>query len=74
MPLPAEQVERRRCTALELNLGRHLKTGYHGPGWTKAEVALPGRVPDAEAEFARPPHLRQEPLFSLRPTPTPTTH
>jgi hypothetical protein len=28
VPLPAEQVERRRRTALRLNLGRYLKTGY----------------------------------------------
>jgi hypothetical protein len=46
--LPAEQVERRRRTSLRLNLGRYLKTGYHGPWWTKAEVALLGRVPDDE--------------------------
>jgi hypothetical protein len=48
VPLPHEQVERRRRTALELGLGRHLKTGYHGPWWTKAEMALLGRVPDEE--------------------------
>jgi hypothetical protein len=29
-------------------LGRNPKAGYHGPWWTKAEVALLGRVPDEE--------------------------
>jgi hypothetical protein len=48
VPLPAEQVERRRRTARRLNLGRYLKKGYHGPWWTRAEMALLGRVPDEE--------------------------
>jgi hypothetical protein len=48
VPLPPEQVERRRRTALLLGLARHLKTGYHGPWWNKAEVALLGKVPDEE--------------------------
>ena len=46
--LTPEQVERRRRTACELDLGRYLPKGYHGPWWTKAEVALLGRVPDEE--------------------------
>jgi hypothetical protein len=46
--LTPEQVERRRRTARELSLGRYLRPGYHGPWWTKAEVALLGRVPDEE--------------------------
>jgi hypothetical protein len=46
--LPAEQVERRRQTALELNLGRNLVPGYHGPWWTEDEVALLGKIPDQE--------------------------
>jgi hypothetical protein len=48
VPLPPEQVERRRRTALELGLARHFQPGYHGPWWTRAEVALLGRVPDEE--------------------------
>jgi hypothetical protein len=46
--LPPEAVERRRPTALELGLGRHLQPGYHGRRWTDAEVALLGKLPDAE--------------------------
>jgi hypothetical protein len=46
--LRAEECERRRRTALELNLGRHLTPGYHGPRWTEGELALLGRVPDDE--------------------------
>jgi hypothetical protein len=34
--------------ALELGLGRHLIKGYHGPWWTRAEVALLGKMPDEE--------------------------
>ena len=41
-------MERRRRTAHELDLGRYLPTGYQGPRWTKAEVALLGRLPDEE--------------------------
>jgi hypothetical protein len=46
--LPSEQVERRRRTAHELGLGRHLKLGYHGPWWTAEEIALLGTMPDEE--------------------------
>jgi transposase-like protein len=46
--LPPEQVERRRRTAAELDLGRHLQPGYHGPRWTRAELALLGKLPDEE--------------------------
>ena len=46
--LTAEQIERRRRTAHELNLGRHLRKGYHGGCWTKAEERLLGRVSDEE--------------------------
>jgi len=45
-PLPVEQVERRRQTALEQNLAKHLKHGYHGPLWTKEQLALLGKLPD----------------------------
>lgn len=46
--LPPEQVERRRQTALELNLAEHLQTGFHGLWWTPEETALLGTMPDAE--------------------------
>jgi 5-methylcytosine-specific restriction protein A len=47
-PLPPEQVERRRQTAINKGLGRNLITGYHGPRWTKRQLKLLGRVPDDE--------------------------
>jgi hypothetical protein len=47
-PLSPEQVERRRRTAKEQNLGRFLHKGYPGRWWTKAEVRLLGKVPDEE--------------------------
>jgi hypothetical protein len=46
--LTAEQVERRRPTALTLNLGRNLPAGYRGPWRTAEELALLGRMPDAD--------------------------
>src|SRR5262249_53536891 len=48
VPLPEEQVERRRRTALEQDLGRNLILGFHGPWWSVQELALLGTVPDAE--------------------------
>ena len=44
------QAERqvKRENAMRLNLARHLVTGYHGPRWTEAELALLGTLPDAE--------------------------
>ena len=42
-----ERAARRRLNA-ELHLGRNLRPGYHGPRWTKAELALLGRLPDEE--------------------------
>jgi hypothetical protein len=42
-----EEFEARR-NALELNLGRHLHQGSHGPRWTPGEVALLGTMPDEE--------------------------
>jgi hypothetical protein len=56
--LPPEQVERRRRTARELGLGRHLRPGYNlGPWWSPAEVPLLGKLPDDEvaAEVGRSP-------------------
>lgn len=47
--LPHEQVERRRRTAVELNLGRTLRPGYHlGPPWTPRQLKMLGRLPDDE--------------------------
>jgi hypothetical protein len=48
--LPPEQVERRRRTALKLNLGRNLRPGTF-PGtrpWSRAELRLLGTAPDEE--------------------------
>jgi hypothetical protein len=56
--LPPEQVERRRQTARELNLGKYLRPGYNlGPWWSPAEVKLLGRLPDDEvaAKVGRTP-------------------
>jgi hypothetical protein len=46
--LPPEQVERRRRTALEMNLGEHLVPGYHGNRWAAEELALLGTAGDEE--------------------------
>jgi hypothetical protein len=48
VPLPPEAVERRRRTAREKNLAQYLRLGYHGPRWTKGDLALLGRLPDEE--------------------------
>jgi hypothetical protein len=37
-----------RRRALDLDLGRHLKTGFHGPCWTPEQLALLGTLPDAQ--------------------------
>jgi hypothetical protein len=50
--LPPEQVERRRRTALEQNFAARLIPGYHGPRWTRRELALLGTDHD-EAVAAR---------------------
>jgi hypothetical protein len=55
VPLPANQVERRRRTALELGLGRNLTPGYNrrhtALAWTAAEDALvPIMLPAEVAE------------------------
>jgi hypothetical protein len=53
VPLPPEQVERRRCTALELGLGRNLVPGYHrrhtALAWTTEEDEAVRTLPPAEA-------------------------
>jgi hypothetical protein len=46
--LSPEEVERRRRTALELDLAQYLHKGHHGPWWTAKELALVGKVPDDE--------------------------
>jgi hypothetical protein len=43
-----EQVERRRRTAHEMNLGSFLRKGSYGPWWTKAEESLLKQFPDEE--------------------------
>jgi hypothetical protein len=45
---PEEECDARSRRAIELGLGRHLMTGYHGPLWTPEDVALLGTLPDAE--------------------------
>jgi hypothetical protein len=56
--LPPDQIERRRQTALALNLARFLRSGYHGPRWTAGQLRLLGRLPDAEvaAKIGRTPN------------------
>jgi hypothetical protein len=46
--LPLEQVEQRRRNAIKNNLAQYLVTGYHGPRWTEADIALLGTMPDEE--------------------------
>jgi len=41
-----EEIEARRQNALKNDLGRFLKHGYHGPLWTKEQLALLGKLPD----------------------------
>jgi hypothetical protein len=50
--LSEDAVERRRRTAIELNLGRMLRHGYHGPRWTDEELGLLGEAADAEVAQA----------------------
>jgi hypothetical protein len=38
----------RRQNALKNNLAQYLHLGYHGPRWTKRQLALLGKLPDAE--------------------------
>jgi hypothetical protein len=44
--LTNEECDERSRRALRLNLGRHLRTGYHGPRWTQAQLRLLGKHPD----------------------------
>ena len=47
-PLTPEQIEQRRRSAIENDLARFLTKGYHGPWWTRKELALLGKLPDDE--------------------------
>jgi hypothetical protein len=47
-PLPPEQVERRRRSAVEMGMGARLRPGYHGPWWTEEQLALLGTADDEE--------------------------
>ena len=44
--LTAEDVKRRRRTNRERGLWRNLRTGYHGPRWTRGQLRLLGKEPD----------------------------
>jgi hypothetical protein len=43
-----EDRERRRQNAVEKNLAQYLILGYHGPRWTKQQLAMLGTMPDEE--------------------------
>jgi hypothetical protein len=45
---PLRRGELRRERAVALDLGRHLRTGYHGPCWSKEQIVLLGTAPDEE--------------------------
>jgi hypothetical protein len=47
-PLPPEQVERRRRTARELNLGENLRRAARARAWPAGQLRLLGTAPDAE--------------------------
>jgi hypothetical protein len=44
--LTDEECDERSRTARRLNLAQYLRTGYHGPRWTKAQLRLLGKYPD----------------------------
>jgi hypothetical protein len=44
--LSDEQCEQRSRAAVRLNLKRFLRLGYHGPRWTRQQLALLGKEPD----------------------------
>jgi hypothetical protein len=44
--LTEEECDQRTRRALELDLARYLKTGYHGPRWTAQDLALLGTMSD----------------------------
>lgn len=46
--LSDEECDRRSERAKQLNLGRFLTPGYHGPRWTAEELALLGLMADDE--------------------------
>jgi hypothetical protein len=43
-----EERERRRQAAVENHQGQYLRHGYHGPRWTRRQLALLGKAPDEE--------------------------
>jgi hypothetical protein len=43
-----EECDERSRRAIELNLGRTLVTGYHGPLWTEEQVRLLGTMTDED--------------------------
>jgi hypothetical protein len=43
-----EERERRRQAAVGNNQGQYFRHGYHGPRWTKRQLALLGKAPDEE--------------------------
>jgi hypothetical protein len=67
VPLPPEEIERRRRMARELMLARYLKTGRSGPLWAAEEVALLGRVSDevAARQIGRSPNAVRQKRESL---------
>jgi hypothetical protein len=44
--LTDEECDEHSRRSLELGLGRYLKTGYHGPRWTREQLRLLGKEPD----------------------------
>jgi hypothetical protein len=53
--LSEEEIERRRRTALELNLGRMLQPGYHGPRWSEEQLGLLGMMTNDDVDKAGDP-------------------
>lgn len=43
-----EEREVRRQNSIKNNLAQYLQLGYHGPRWTKKQLALLGKLPDQE--------------------------
>jgi hypothetical protein len=46
--LTPDQIERRRVCSRALDLARYLRPGYHGPRWTRQQLALLATLPDEE--------------------------
>jgi hypothetical protein len=56
--LTPQESERRRQTAIVLNLKQYLRPGYHGPWWTTQQLQLLGIAPDeaVAAQIGRTPN------------------